>query len=468
MPPLVLTSLLEGALPSLSSEGRAVVSALGCFNGKTPSAHEMAAFVGLRDRFQLARVLRRDGLPPLEHLAGWTRVAYWLVNAEATGATLRHLARRDGLDPAVAYRLVHRITGLTWLEARRAGLPLAVLRLRERCVGRVAGRAAAQRLAAAVGDGIVRVTREGLVSERAPLVAVPRPRNPGHPQGILSGRQPVSGSPCDIVFTPDGAALVSRLHAAAVDVLRPRPFRTVASIRTGPAPTSLCVSPAGTCAYVTCQFSQEVGILDLRAAGRTSAIPVDGDALGANLSADGRTLYVTTNHDRLFAVALPAGRVVGSMPVPLGAFHLIADPSGRRVYVSCFRAGLILEADARALRPLRQFAVGGVAQDLALSADGLRLYATNQAGWLNVIQLTTGQIMTYPLGAPAVSLALSPDDAVLYAGLVFDGRVLVLDARTLQVRTILATGGKPRRIAFDATGRTALIANETGWVDLVR
>ena len=43
-----------------------------------------------------------------------------------------------------------------------------------------------------------------------------------------------------------------------------------------------------------------------------------------------------------------------------------------------------------------------------------------------------------------------------------------LDRPTLRVFGSLDTGGKPRRIAFDATGRTAVIANEAGWVDLVR
>jgi YVTN family beta-propeller protein len=53
-------------------------------------------------------------------------------------------------------------------------------------------------------------------------------------------------------------------------------------------------------------------------------------------------------------------------------------------------------------------------------------------------------------------------------GLVFDGRVVVIDRGTLSVCATIDTGGKPRRIAFDRTGRLAIIANEAGWVDLVR
>jgi DNA-binding beta-propeller fold protein YncE len=67
-----------------------------------------------------------------------------------------------------------------------------------------------------------------------------------------------------------------------------------------------------------------------------------------------------------------------------------------------------------------------------------------------------------------VHLALSPDEAVLYASLLFDGRVVEIDRERLCLTRSLPTGGKPRRIAFDRTGRSALIANEAGWIDLVR
>src|SRR2546430_8028242 len=133
MPPLPLTALLQTALPRMSLASRAVISALGCLNGKPPCAGEIAAWVGLRDRFQLARALRRDGLPPLEQLAGWARVLYWVLEAESGDRSLLELARREQLDPAVAYRLVHRVTGLRWSQVRRAGLAAMLARFRECC-----------------------------------------------------------------------------------------------------------------------------------------------------------------------------------------------------------------------------------------------------------------------------------------------------------------------------------------------
>jgi len=474
MPPLLLTSLLQTALPRLSSASRAVVSTLGCLNGNTPSARDMATWVGLRDRYQLARVLRRDGLPPLEDLTRWARVLYWMVEAESSGATLRQLAQRERLDPAAAYRLVHQVTGRPWLQAKTAGLQAALLQLRERCgMGLMGAREPAtqvpRRMAVAVGDGVVTSTVQAQASR-------PSRRPPGvglapllhHPAGVLVERCLMGGYPFDVATTPDGMAFITRSHAASLEVLRLQPFRAVGSARTGPAPTRVVVSPTGTLAYVTSQFGEEVEIVDLGTLRKTGAIPVPGHPLGAALTPDGRTLLVTTNLDRLCAVSLAAGRVVTSVPVPRACTSVAMHPSGRRVYVPCWKAGVIIESDARTLCQLRRFEVGGTAQDLAISSDCLTLYAANQGGWLNVIKLSSGCIETIPLEGPAVSLALSPDEDVLYVGLVFDGRVLVIDRRTLHVRTTIKTGGKPRGIAFDRTGRLALLANEAGWVDLVR
>jgi len=472
MPPLLLTSLLQTALPRLSPASRALVSTLGCLNGNTPSAGDMAAWVGLRDRYQLARALRRDGLPPLEDLTRWTRVLYWMVEAEASGVTLRQLAQRERLDPAAAYRLVHQVTGRPWLQARNAGLQAALLQLRARCGMRLVGaRAAAtevpRRMAAAVGDGVVASSVHASASRpwrRPPGVG---PALPHHPVGVLAERCLVGGSPFDVAVTPDGIALVSRLHVASVEAIRLQPFRSVGSVRTGPVPTRIVVSAVGPQAYVTSQFAEEIEIVDAGTLRQTGAIPVPGHALGAALAPDGRTLFVTTNQDRLCAVSIAAGRVVTSVPIPRACTSLAIHPSGRRVYVPCWKAGVIVEADARTLCQLRRFEVGGTAQDLVFSSDGLTLYAANEAGWLNVIKLPTGRIETVPLEAPATSLALSPDADVMFVGLLFHGRVLVVDRRTLRVRATINTGGRPRRIAFDRTGRLALIANEAGWVDLV-
>src|SRR5881296_1571696 len=147
MPPLQLTNLLHRTLPHLSPNGRAILSALACMNGRPPSLAELAAWLGFHDRYQLARALRREGLPPMETLGGWTRTLYWIIQSQSGGVTLRELARREHLDPAVAYRLVRRVTGRRWSELCDEGLAAALLSFRDHCRGRAGIAPASLRIA---------------------------------------------------------------------------------------------------------------------------------------------------------------------------------------------------------------------------------------------------------------------------------------------------------------------------------
>src|ERR1043166_519486 len=112
MPPLALGSLLQGALPWLSSDGRAVLNTLVSSNGRAGSAQALCQQLGLRSRFQLNRLLRREGLPPYEELSGWVCVLHWMQQADAgvgRGALLA-LARQTRMETASSYRLVRRVT----------------------------------------------------------------------------------------------------------------------------------------------------------------------------------------------------------------------------------------------------------------------------------------------------------------------------------------------------------------------
>src|SRR2546427_8145306 len=123
MPLLPLAKVLRVALPLLSGEARAVVDVLACRNGLLLPADDVATFLGLRTRHQVARKLRRASLPPLEELAAWTRLFYWILQSEQTGVSLLSLARQSGAEPATCYRLVRRLMRKPWSCVRRCGVP---------------------------------------------------------------------------------------------------------------------------------------------------------------------------------------------------------------------------------------------------------------------------------------------------------------------------------------------------------
>ena len=471
MPPLPLAKILNVALPSLAGEARAVVDVLACKNGLLPPAGDVAIFLGLRTRHQVARTLRRASLPPLEELAAWTRLFYWVLQWEQTGASLLALARQSHLEPATCYRLVRRLMGEPWSRVRRGGIAGALLRFRTTWKDSGMHQLALQPYLQAAA----RQEAAGDFRPELNIRAVRQPPRPvvdplGRPRGVLASRLRIAGYPFDVAIAPDGTAWLTRLHAAVLERLQLQPLASSGVIRVGVAPTRVILAPSGERAWVTNQFTRDVAVVDLACRRRTGSIAMEGDPLGAVLSPDSRTLYVTTNLDRLSVCALTdnGGRIVRSTPVPQACTELAIHPAGNRLYVPTWKAGNILELDARSLSVTRRYEVGGQPLGVALSTDGLRLYCGNEHGWIDLVYLPTGKIVRRAFDTPVVEVALTPDQNVVYASLRTAGRITMVDAHSLACVGTLETGGLPRHIAFDGLGNVAIVANEAGWVDLVR
>ena len=99
----------------------AVLEAMFLNNGSIGSAERVAGMLGLRNRFQLARLLRREGLPPLHRLTKWVTVLSWLSVAERNRVSLCWMAFRCHRHPSACYRLVKTVTGAGWEELQRHG-----------------------------------------------------------------------------------------------------------------------------------------------------------------------------------------------------------------------------------------------------------------------------------------------------------------------------------------------------------
>lgn len=124
---------LRAALPHVSPQARVILDALRFGGGRIWSAAEMARLLGIPSRFTLGRMLRRQGLPGLRELASWINVLGWVIVAERSKASLFLIATRSRRIPAVCYRTVKRLTGLTWVELKARGSPWALRLFIDRC-----------------------------------------------------------------------------------------------------------------------------------------------------------------------------------------------------------------------------------------------------------------------------------------------------------------------------------------------
>ena len=124
---------LQLALPHLSVVGHTVLTALAGCRGRVASADALATLLGMANRYQLSRALRREGLPQLEELAGWVRTLTLLAEGQRTHQPLYRLALAAAENPPTCYRMIKRVTGRTWSQARADGFDLLLVRFVSRC-----------------------------------------------------------------------------------------------------------------------------------------------------------------------------------------------------------------------------------------------------------------------------------------------------------------------------------------------
>ncbi len=453
MPPLALTSLLQQALPWLSADGRAVMNTLVCSNGRVGSTQVLCERVGLRSRFQLNRLLRREGLPPYEELAGWVCVFYWMVRGDAADGrvALRSLAPQTRIEIASAYRLVRRVTGHCWKELRRAGTSEVIRWFQYRThPPRPIRQPLAMRSAVRAAGPPARLANSSVAAAQS------QPRRlalPGGPYGIaVRGRD---------------LAYITRGQAASVERLDLTSGRLTGSTFIGCTPSCVAFDPSGARAYVSVHYLDEIAVMDATRHVLIQTWPVRGDPLPLLLSPTGHTLFVTTNDDQLFGLSAMTGRVLGSIRLPATSHHLALHPAGDRFYVATRTAGSVLEVDVSRYRVLRSFPLGGWPQGLVVSPDGTTVYAANEHHGLDVIGLGNGKcVARLECERGSVALAMSPDHRFLYAGHPRQGRVGVIELPSGKQRGTLETGGRPAQIAFDGNGRV-ILANEAGWLDVL-
>jgi YVTN family beta-propeller protein len=286
--------------------------------------------------------------------------------------------------------------------------------------------------------------------------------------GTITATIPVPGGTYGIDVSSTGvvyATVASASHLARISLST---LTLVDTVPVGGAPTGVAFSPDGGTAYVTNQTSGSLGVVNVATDSQVATVAVNAMPFVTMPSPDGSRIVVTGNSDSIFVVNASTKSVVASLHVGGAPNGVVFNATGSRIYVSNFLDGTVVEVNPATPAVLRTFTTGGQPQGLALSADGSELYIANQSGWLEVRSIATGaRLDSVPLGGAAFGLARSPDNSLLYVGLYAVGKVMIVDRATHQVISSVATGGSPRRIAFTADSKHAVIANNAGWVDVV-
>jgi YVTN family beta-propeller protein len=287
-----------------------------------------------------------------------------------------------------------------------------------------------------------------------------------HPTGTIFATIGASGRPFGIALSHTGVVYCTLLDAASLARTTIVPDSLTALV-VADIPTDVAFSPDGSWAYVTNQGARTIGIVNTRINQQVDAVPVEGDPFRVVVGPEGQVIYATTNAGNLVQID-PQRRAV-SWTIHLGGNlnGLAINPEGTRVYVGDV-GGKVYEVGADG-GIIRSLAVPGRPQGLVLSRGGNELYVAGEAGNLVVLALETGtEVARIPLAAGGFGLAVTPDQAQIWVTAPRTGQVFVLDRLSRAIVNTIAVGGIPRRIAFDRSGATAVIADEAGAIRFVR
>jgi len=236
------------------------------------------------------------------------------------------------------------------------------------------------------------------------------------------------------LFVPTVPLLLCALAACSQEPAKPA--------ATTPAPADAAPPPAPpkVRVYVTNETSGDLTIIngDTQAVMATAAL--GKRPRGIQPSPDGKSLYVALS---------------GSPPAGPGVDPKTLPPPDRN-------ADGIGEVDADTYKLKRVIHAGADPEQLAVSADGTRLYVANEdTETLSVVDLASGSVLTsVKVGEEPEGVTIRPDGKVVYVTCEGDGAVFAIDTQTNKLLKRIPVGPRPRSIGFLPDGSRGYVSLE--------
>jgi YVTN family beta-propeller protein len=238
---------------------------------------------------------------------------------------------------------------------------------------------------------------------------------------------------------------------------------------TGKAPHEIAISPDGSTAAVVAYGGKTIDLFDVATRSKLKTIdlaPNEGPH-GIVWLKDGR-IVATTERSKSVVVVDPAGgKVVASIPTDQEATHMVAVTNdGRMAFTANIRSGTVSVVDLKQGKKLRDIAVGGEPEGIALSREeqviwvadlkGARVQAFDAESLDKIGEVVTGPV--------PIRVAASPDGRWIVTSNVGDGSLTLIDAVSRKkVRDVPVAGTQDAgqvTILFGPAGK--LYAAETG------
>ena len=282
----------------------------------------------------------------------------------------------------------------------------------------------------------------------------------------ITARLPLPDRAYSVAVSPSGITYVTQSDISQLDRLHLPQLKVVDSVAVGLQPTEIAFNSSGSTLYVTNQFSSNVGVIDVATNRVTTGVSVSGHPFAVVVAPGDTIVYVTTTADSLFGIRVATGAIAVRLSLPLISNGFAIHDT--LLYVSTRDVGTVTVLNLKTNAFLDTIPLGGGPQGIVVSPDGKELYVANENATLQFWNLGGDSLDgTVALAGRGFGLARHPSTGRLYVTTLEGGQVHVVDPSTRAIVKSYPVGGVVRRIAFTAAGDLAIVANESGWVDLI-
>ncbi|HEV2207788.1 MAG TPA: beta-propeller fold lactonase family protein [Verrucomicrobiae bacterium] len=229
----------------------------------------------------------------------------------------------------------------------------------------------------------------------------------------------------------------------------------VAALALSPVLPSQAQSGPGYRVYVTDEKSGELTVIDGTSQTAIETFAIGKRPRGIRASPDGRTLFVAVS-----GTPISAPPKLDAHGNPIFQKGKDDDDDDRPADKSADGIAVIDPAQRRVLRKLQ---VGSDPEQLAISADGTRLYVSNEdIGTATVLEIATGKRdHIIPVSREPEGVGTTPDGKYFYVTCETEGEIYVVSAASGKVLTHFNVGGRPRSVDFLPDGSRAFIPSES-------
>ena len=215
-----------------------------------------------------------------------------------------------------------------------------------------------------------------------------------------------------------------------------------------PAPNSFWVC-------VSNEKSGDVTVIDGSKNSVVATIPVGKRPRGLHPSPDGKLLYV----------ALSGSPITGPPPLdaqgnPIQRKGKDDDDDDKNSDHSADGIGVV---DFQQKELLKKLPAGSDPEQFAVSADGTRLYISNEdVGTVSILNASNGKVEhIIPVKKEPEGVTLTPDGRFVYVTCETGGEIFVIDTAASKSIAQFTVGGRPRTVVFLPDGTRAFVPSES-------